>query len=175
MKACRRAGRETPHPWGRRLNPIKKYVFSSRLETVNRENSTIVRGNVAVEVAKIKETMAQISSCSGMGCSAKRGWRRSSSTCSNFRVYDRCLADDGEVARRIHRVPPISDARTHSPAFKLESPFYGFLASSSASRVRLRRSPRSKPQLCRRRTRQEVLARGRCRPQRNSSSPSAAG
>jgi dihydrofolate reductase len=45
----------SPHPWAQRLNEIKKYVFSSKLERADWENSTIVRGDVAAGVAKIKE------------------------------------------------------------------------------------------------------------------------
>lgn len=38
-----------------RLNAIRKYVFSSQLETAEWNNSTIVRGDVAAEVAKLKQ------------------------------------------------------------------------------------------------------------------------
>ncbi len=43
------------HPWADRLNAIKKYVFSSTLERAEWNNSTILRGDVAAEVAKLKE------------------------------------------------------------------------------------------------------------------------
>jgi dihydrofolate reductase len=38
-----------------RLNTIRKYVFSSKLETAEWNNSTIVRGDVGAEVAKLKQ------------------------------------------------------------------------------------------------------------------------
>jgi dihydrofolate reductase len=43
------------HPWADRLNAMKKYVFSSTLERAEWNNSTIVRGDVAAEVTKLKE------------------------------------------------------------------------------------------------------------------------
>ncbi|HEY4852666.1 MAG TPA: dihydrofolate reductase family protein [Streptosporangiaceae bacterium] len=43
------------HPWADRLNAIKKYVFSSTLERAEWNNSTILRGDVAAEVTKLKE------------------------------------------------------------------------------------------------------------------------
>jgi dihydrofolate reductase len=42
------------HPWANRLNSIRKYVFSSTLESADWENSVIVRGDVATEAAKLK-------------------------------------------------------------------------------------------------------------------------
>jgi len=42
-------------PYGARLNAIRKYVFSSKLETAEWNNSTIVRGDVAAEVTKLKQ------------------------------------------------------------------------------------------------------------------------
>jgi dihydrofolate reductase len=42
-------------PWAVRLNAIRKYVFSSKLERADWNNSTIVRGDVVAEVAKLKE------------------------------------------------------------------------------------------------------------------------
>jgi dihydrofolate reductase len=41
--------------WGVRVNAMQKYVFSSMLETADWENSTILRGEVAAEVSKLKE------------------------------------------------------------------------------------------------------------------------
>ena len=41
-------------PWARRLNAIKKYVFSSTLKEAAWNNSTLVTGNVVAEVAKLK-------------------------------------------------------------------------------------------------------------------------
>jgi dihydrofolate reductase len=38
-----------------RLNAIRKYVLSSKLQTADWHNSTIVRGDVAAEVAKLKQ------------------------------------------------------------------------------------------------------------------------
>jgi dihydrofolate reductase len=42
-------------PWAVRVNAIPKYVFSATLESADWENSTIVRGDVAAEVAKLKQ------------------------------------------------------------------------------------------------------------------------
>ena len=42
-------------PWARRVNEMKKYVFSSTLKDAAWNNATLVRGNVAAEVAKLKE------------------------------------------------------------------------------------------------------------------------
>jgi dihydrofolate reductase len=42
-------------PWAVRLNPMRKYVFSSTLEDAGWDNSTIVRGDVAAETAKLKQ------------------------------------------------------------------------------------------------------------------------
>ena len=43
------------HPWADRFNAIKKYVFSSKLEGVEWNNSTLVRGDVIAEVQKLKQ------------------------------------------------------------------------------------------------------------------------
>jgi dihydrofolate reductase len=43
------------HPYAARLNAIPKYVFSSSLETAAWNHSTIVRGDVAAEVTKLKQ------------------------------------------------------------------------------------------------------------------------
>jgi dihydrofolate reductase len=43
------------HPWAARLNSIRKYVFSATLERADWENSTIVRGDVVAEAAKLKQ------------------------------------------------------------------------------------------------------------------------
>ena len=48
-------GTEGIRPYAARLNAIRKYVFSSRLETADWNNSTIVRGDVAAEAAKLKQ------------------------------------------------------------------------------------------------------------------------
>ena len=42
-------------PWADRVNAMPKYVFSSTLERADWNNSTIVRGDVAAEVARLKE------------------------------------------------------------------------------------------------------------------------
>ena len=42
-------------PWAARLNPMPKYVFSSTLDEADWENSTIVRGDVAAEVTRLKQ------------------------------------------------------------------------------------------------------------------------
>jgi dihydrofolate reductase len=41
--------------YGSRINNIRKYVFSNKLEKADWSNSTIVRGDVAAEAAKLKE------------------------------------------------------------------------------------------------------------------------
>jgi dihydrofolate reductase len=43
------------HPWADRLNAMPKYVFSSKLERADWNNSTVVRGDVVAEVTKLKE------------------------------------------------------------------------------------------------------------------------
>jgi dihydrofolate reductase len=48
-------GSEGIRPYAARLNAIRKYVFSSKLETAEWNNSTIVRGDVAAEVTKLKQ------------------------------------------------------------------------------------------------------------------------
>jgi dihydrofolate reductase len=52
-RSLRRSGPEPPY--AARLNAIRKYVFSSSLETAEWNNSTIVRGDVATEVTKLKQ------------------------------------------------------------------------------------------------------------------------
>jgi dihydrofolate reductase len=42
------------HPWAARVNAMPKYVFSSTLDKASWGNSTLVRGDVAAEVAKLK-------------------------------------------------------------------------------------------------------------------------
>ena len=42
-------------PWAARVNAMRKYVFSSTLDTADWDNSTIVRGDVAAEAAKLKQ------------------------------------------------------------------------------------------------------------------------
>lgn len=41
-------------PYAARLNAIPKYVFSSKLETAGWGNATLVRGDVATEVSRLK-------------------------------------------------------------------------------------------------------------------------
>jgi dihydrofolate reductase len=48
-------GMDGTHPYAARLNGIRKYVFSSSLETAEWNNSTIVRGDVAAAVTKLKQ------------------------------------------------------------------------------------------------------------------------
>jgi dihydrofolate reductase len=43
------------HPWADRLNAIPKYVFSSKLEKAEWNNTTIVRGDVVAEVTRLKQ------------------------------------------------------------------------------------------------------------------------
>jgi len=43
------------HAYAAWLNAIRKYVFSSSLETAEWNNSTIVRGDDAAEVTKLKQ------------------------------------------------------------------------------------------------------------------------
>src|SRR4051794_23511433 len=47
--------RSLDNAYTRQINGIRKYVFSSRLETTDWNNSVLVRGNVAAEVAKLKQ------------------------------------------------------------------------------------------------------------------------
>jgi dihydrofolate reductase len=47
--------RAAGHPWADRLNSIQKYVFSSKLERADWNNSTIIRGDVDAEVTKLKQ------------------------------------------------------------------------------------------------------------------------
>ena len=49
------SGNGGTHVYSARLNAIRKYVFSSSLETAEWNNSTIVRGDVAAEVTKLKQ------------------------------------------------------------------------------------------------------------------------
>jgi dihydrofolate reductase len=42
------------HPWATRVNAMRKYVFSSKLERAEWSNTTIVRGDVAQEAAKLR-------------------------------------------------------------------------------------------------------------------------
>ncbi|MCW3046917.1 MAG: bifunctional deaminase-reductase domain protein [Solirubrobacterales bacterium] len=46
-------------PYSDRMNGIRKYVFSSTLQDADWNNSTIVRGDVAAEVAKLKHQDGQ--------------------------------------------------------------------------------------------------------------------
>ncbi len=48
-------GSEGTRPYVARLNAIRKYVFSSKLKTAEWNNSTIIRGDVATEVTKLKQ------------------------------------------------------------------------------------------------------------------------
>lgn len=43
------------HPWADRINAMPKYVFSSTLEKAEWNNTTIVRGDVVVEVTRLKQ------------------------------------------------------------------------------------------------------------------------
>lgn len=43
------------HPWADRLNAIRKYVFSSKMEKAEWNNTTIVRGDVVAEVSRLKQ------------------------------------------------------------------------------------------------------------------------
>ena len=47
------------HPWAERINSMPKYVFSSKLETAEWNNTTIVRGDVVAEVTRLKEQAGQ--------------------------------------------------------------------------------------------------------------------
>jgi len=47
--------RASEHPWAARLNAMPKYVFSSKLESADWNNTTIIRGDVAVGATKLKE------------------------------------------------------------------------------------------------------------------------
>jgi dihydrofolate reductase len=43
------------HPWANRINAMQKYIFSSKLEKAEWNNSTVVRGDVVAEVTKLKQ------------------------------------------------------------------------------------------------------------------------
>src|SRR5450631_1208310 len=43
------------HPWAERINAMHKYVFSSKLETAEWNNTTIIRGDVVAEVTRLKQ------------------------------------------------------------------------------------------------------------------------
>jgi dihydrofolate reductase len=49
------SGNERDRPYAARLNAVPKYVFSSKLEMADWSNSTIIRGDVAAEVTKLKQ------------------------------------------------------------------------------------------------------------------------
>jgi dihydrofolate reductase len=48
-----------PHPWANRLNGMRKYVFSSKLEKAEWSNSILLRGDVVAEVRKLKQQEGQ--------------------------------------------------------------------------------------------------------------------
>src|SRR5277367_349796 len=49
------SGKDGTHPYAARLNAIRKYVFSSSLPAAEWNNSTIIRGDVAAEITKLKQ------------------------------------------------------------------------------------------------------------------------
>ena len=53
--AKRWAGTPATRPYIARLGAMRKYVFSSKLDAAEWNNSTIVRGDVAAEVIKLKQ------------------------------------------------------------------------------------------------------------------------
>src|SRR5262249_1849792 len=46
---------EAPGPYGDAINAIRKYVFSSTLESAEWNNSTIIRGDVVAAVTELKQ------------------------------------------------------------------------------------------------------------------------
>lgn len=46
-------------PWAERINALQKYVFSSTLEKAEWNNTTILRGDVVAEVARLKQQDGQ--------------------------------------------------------------------------------------------------------------------
>jgi dihydrofolate reductase len=50
---------ERTDPWADRINAMRKYVFSSHLEKAEWNSSTIIRGDVVAEVAKLKQQEGQ--------------------------------------------------------------------------------------------------------------------
>lgn len=46
-------------PWANRINAMPKYVFSSKLEKADWNNTTIVQGDVVAEVTKLKQQEGQ--------------------------------------------------------------------------------------------------------------------
>jgi dihydrofolate reductase len=43
------------HPWADRMNEMKKYVFSSTLKEATWQNTTILRGHIPAEVARLRQ------------------------------------------------------------------------------------------------------------------------
>lgn len=54
-KAFAKAWPGRAHPWAKRLNAMKKYVFSSTLERAEWNNSTLVRGDAVTELTQLKQ------------------------------------------------------------------------------------------------------------------------
>jgi dihydrofolate reductase len=54
-------------PFGKHLNPTRKYVASRTLRRADWNNSTIIQGDVAEEVAKLKETPGENITVLGSG------------------------------------------------------------------------------------------------------------
>lgn len=48
-------GSEETHPYAARLSAVPKYVFSSKLQTAEWSNSTLIRGDVAAEATRLKQ------------------------------------------------------------------------------------------------------------------------
>jgi dihydrofolate reductase len=49
---------ERDHPWAQDLNEIKRYVFSNTLSQADWGDTTILRGDVATEASRLKESTA---------------------------------------------------------------------------------------------------------------------
>jgi UDP-2,3-diacylglucosamine pyrophosphatase LpxH len=54
-EACRLSFGQRIDAWAARMTAMKKYVFSSTLEKADWNNTTIVRGNAAAEVGRLKQ------------------------------------------------------------------------------------------------------------------------
>ena len=55
FEACAPIFGQRTDAWAARMTAIKKYIFSSTMEMADWNNTTIVRGNAAAEVARLKQ------------------------------------------------------------------------------------------------------------------------
>ena len=88
------------HPWAGRLNAIQKYVFSTTLDRADWNNSTIIRGDIATEVTKLKQQEGGDLLVYGHGLLAERCSACSSWTCSTSRSIRSWPAREGCCSAR---------------------------------------------------------------------------